>query len=127
MIVLPMMPTPLPIWGPPRPGGPPLADLGAPAAGELLVEDVLVDALALRAAVLLGPGHAEPALVAHLLHEGAPLGRVDDLGHVLAGDVEDVDVVVVVAEGDDLLGERLLLLGELEVHDYPSMNPGSHD
>ena len=47
--------------------------------------------------------------MADLLHEGTALGCVDDLGHVLAGDVEDVRIVVLVAEGDDLLGERLLL------------------
>ena len=39
-----------------------LADLRAAPSGERLVEQELVDALALRAAVLLGPGHAEPAL-----------------------------------------------------------------
>ena len=58
----------------------------------------------------------EPALVAELLHEGAALGRVDDLGHVLAGHVEDVGVVVLVEEGFDLGQEGLLLGRELEVH-----------
>ena len=87
-----------------------LADLWAATTGELLVEDVLVDALTLGAVVLLGPGHAEPALVADLLHERAPLRGVDDLRHVLAGDIEDLDVVVVVAEGDDFLLVRLLFL-----------------
>ena len=38
-----------------------LADLRAAPPGERLVEQVLVDALALGAAVLLRPGHAEPA------------------------------------------------------------------
>jgi len=55
--------------------------------------------------------------VSQLLHEGPSLRGVDDLGHVLACHVEDVDVVAFVAEGDDLLGEGLLLFGELEVHD----------
>ena len=43
-----------------------LADLRAAAAGERLVEEVLVDALALRAAVLLRPGDPEPAPLAEL-------------------------------------------------------------
>ena len=46
----------------------------------------------------------------------AALGRVDDLGHVLPGHVEDVGVVVLVEERLDLLGEGLLLGRELEVH-----------
>jgi len=37
-----------------------LADLRATAAGEGLVEDVLVDALSVGASVLLGPGDPEP-------------------------------------------------------------------
>ena len=87
-----------------------LADLRAATAGELLVEDVLVDALALAdPPYSLGQVMPEPALVAELLHERPALGRVDDLRHVLAGDVEDVDVVVVVENAIDLLGERLLL------------------
>ena len=101
-----MMPTPLPICGPPR-------------AGERLVEEVLVDALALGAAVLLGPGEAEPALLAELAHERAALGRVDDLRHVLPGQVEDVGVVVLVEELLDLGREGLLLGRELEVHGDP--------
>ena len=98
-----MMPTPLPICGPPR-------------AGERLVEEVLVDALALGAAVLLRPGEAEPALLADLAHERAALGRVDDLRHVLPGEVEDVGVVVLVEELLDLGREGLLLGRELEIH-----------
>src|SRR5205807_9582712 len=43
-----------------------LADLRSTAAGETLVEQVLVDALAVLAAPLLGPGDAEPALLPHL-------------------------------------------------------------
>src|SRR5690606_36660504 len=85
-----------------------LADLRAATPRELLVEDVLVHALALGPAVLLRPGHPEPALAPDLLHEGPALRRVDDLGHVLAGDVEDLRIVVLVAEGPDLVAERLL-------------------
>ncbi len=96
-----------------------LADLRAAAAGELLVEQVLVDPLALRPPVLLGPGHAEPAPLPHRLHEGAPLGRVDDLGHVLPGHVEDLGVVVGVEEGLDLLHEGQLLRREFELHALP--------
>ena len=99
-----------------------LADLGAAAAGQLLVEEVLVDALALGAAVLLGPGHAEPAPLAQRGHEGAALGRVDDLGHVLPGQVEDLGVVVGVEEGLDLLHEGQLLRRELELHGCLSRN-----
>ena len=43
-----------------------LADLRAAARRERLVEQVLVDTLALGAAVLLGPGQAEPAPLAEL-------------------------------------------------------------
>ena len=43
-----------------------LADLRAAPAGERLVEQVLVDAVAFLAALLLGPGDAEPALLAEL-------------------------------------------------------------
>ena len=43
-------------------------------------------------------------------------GRVDDLGHVLPGQVEHLGIVVGVEEGLDLLDERELLLRELEVH-----------
>ena len=47
------------------------------------------------------------------------IGRVDDLGHVLPGDVEDLRVVVGVEELLDLLDEFELLGGELEVHVGP--------
>ena len=47
-------------------------------------------------------------------------GRVDDLGHVLAGQVEDVGVVVLVEELLDLGREGALLGRELEVHGFPS-------
>ena len=102
-----------------------LADLRAAARRERLVEEVLVDALALGAAVLLGPGHAEPAPLAELAHERPPLRRVDDLRHVLPGQVEDVGIVVLVEELLDLLGERLLLGRELEVHAHSWPVPGS--
>ena len=100
-----------------------LADLGAAPTGELLVEQVLVDALAVLAAVLLGPGDAEPALLADLGHEGPALRGVDDLGHVLPGHVEDLGVVVGVEEGLDLLHEGLLLVAELEIHGGGSPGP----
>ena len=75
-----------------------LADLRAAARRERLVEEVLVHAFALGPAVLLGPGEPEPAPLADLAHEGPPLRRVDDLRHVLAGEVEDVGIVVLVEE-----------------------------
>ena len=48
-------------------------------------------------------------------------GRVDDLGHVLAGDVEDLRIVVGVEELLDLLDELELFRGELEVHGRASV------
>ena len=96
-----------------------LADLGTTTRGEGLVEDVLVDALALLAAVLLRPGDAQPALLAHLLHQRSTLGRVDDLGHVLPGGVEYLGIVIGVEEGLDLGPEGLLLRSEVEVHGRP--------
>ena len=96
-----------------------LADLGAAAAGERLVEEVLVDAVALLAAPFLRPGDAEPALLADLRHERTPLGDVGDLGHVLAGDVEHDRVVVGIQERLDLIAERELLGREIEVHRGP--------
>src|SRR5690606_22549408 len=59
------------------------ADLWRAPAGEGLVEQVLVDAVLLGPAVLLRPGHAQPALLADLGHEGPAGGGVADLGHVL--------------------------------------------
>jgi hypothetical protein len=100
MMVLPTMPTPLP-------------------AGQLLVEQVLVDALALGAPVVLGPGHAQPPLLTQGGHEAPPLRGVDDLSHVLPGRVEDFGVVVGVEEGLDLLHEGQLLRCEFEVHSLP--------
>ena len=48
-----------------------LADLGSAAAGERFVQQELVDTLAVLSAVLLRPGHPEPAASAKLLHERA--------------------------------------------------------
>ena len=93
-----------------------LADLRPTSAGELLVEQVLIDTLSVLAAVLLGPGDAEPALLAQLGHELSALRRVDDLRHVLSRDVEDIRVIVGVEERLDLLGKGLLLIGELKIH-----------
>ena len=98
-----------------------LADLGSAPGGQRLVEQVLVDAVAVLAAVLLGPGDAEPALLAQLGHELAAQRGVDDLGHVLPGDVEDLGVVVVVEELLHVLDELELLGGELEVHGLASI------
>ena len=96
-----------------------LADLWRAPAGEGLVEQVLVDAVLLGPAVLLRPGHAQPALLADLGHEGPAGGGVADLGHVLPGGVHDLGVLVLVEERLDLGEELLLLLGELEVHADP--------
>src|SRR5690606_33063381 len=93
-----------------------LADLRAAAPRERLVQDVLVDARLLLAAVLLGPGHPEPAARGELLHEGAPGGGVDDLRHVLARHVGHVGRRVLVEEALDLFGEGALLGAEGEVH-----------
>ena len=92
------------------------ADLRAAPGRQGLVEQVLVDALAVLAAVSGGPGDAQPSPLADLGHELAALGRVDDLGHVLPGQVEDLGIVMGVEELLDLLGELELLGGELEVH-----------
>ena len=93
-----------------------LSDLRTAAPGERLVEQVLVEALAVLAAVLLGPGDPEPAPLAQLGHERAALRGVDDLGHVLAGQVEDLGILVLVEERLDLVQERDLLRGEVEIH-----------
>jgi hypothetical protein len=105
-----------------------LADLRSAPAGQRFVEDELVDAFALGAAVLLGPSQPEPPVMAERLHERPPLGRVDDLGHVLAGHVEHIGVVVVVQEGLDLGLECLLLGREIEVHRrLPLVSDGPSD
>src|SRR5439155_25172557 len=65
---------------------------------------------------LLRPGEPEPAPLAELPHEGAALGRVDDLRHVLPREIEDLGVVVLVEKALDLLGEGPLLGRELEIH-----------
>ena len=93
-----------------------LADLWAAAAGQLLVEEVLVDALPLGAAEFLGPGHAEVAPLAHRGHEGPTLGRIDDLRHVLPCHVEHLGVVVGIEKALDLLHESQLLRREFELH-----------
>ncbi len=67
----------------------------------------------------------EPALLAHLGHEGPARRGVDDLGHVLPGDVEDLGVVVLVEEPLDLVHEGELLGRELEVHSGEPPEPGS--
>ena len=96
-----------------------LADLRSAPGSQSLVEQVLVDALAVLAAVLLGPGDAQPPLFAHLGHE-LPSGRgVHDLGHVLAGEVEHLGIVVGVEEFLDLLDEFELFGREFEVHGGP--------
>src|SRR5207237_1233593 len=46
-----------------------LADLGPAAPGQTLVQQILVDAVAVLAAPVLGPGDAEPAPLPHLGHE----------------------------------------------------------
>ena len=98
-----------------------LADLRAAPGGQGLVQQVLVDTLAVLAPVLLGPGDPEPALLAHLGHELAPQRGVDDLRHVLAGDVEDLGIVIGVEELFDFLDEFELLGGELEIHGRASI------
>jgi hypothetical protein len=98
-----------------------LADLRSAAAGERLVEQVLVDAVTFLATVLLRPGDSHPAALGDLLHEGAALRSVDDLGHVLAGRVEDLGVLVGVEKGFDLGEKGLLLGGEIKVHEATLM------
>ena len=63
----------------------------------------------------------EPPLLPDLGHELAPERGVHDLGHVLAGDVEDLRIVVGVEELLDLLDELELFGGELEVHGRASV------
>jgi hypothetical protein len=100
-----------------------LADLRTAPPGQRLVQQILVDAVSVLAAPFLGPGDPEPTLLAELGHEGAPLGRVDDLGHVLPGDVEDLRVVVFVEELLDVISESHLLRREIEVHASPFTAP----
>ena len=96
-----------------------LADLRPTATGQRLVEQVLIDAFAFGAAVLLRPREAKPALVAELLHKRPTLRGIDDLGHVLPSDVEDVGIVMSVEERLDLITERQLFGCELEIHSSP--------
>ena len=93
-----------------------LADLGPAPGGQRLVQQVLVDPFSLLATVFGGPRNAQPPLVAQLPHQGPSLGGVDDLGHVLPGEVEHLSVVVGVKKRLDLGGEGPLLGGEVEVH-----------
>jgi hypothetical protein len=93
-----------------------LADLGGGAASERLVQDELVDALDLLTSELLGPAHPEPTLGGELLHEGASLRCVAELREVLAREVHDHRVVVLIEPLLDLLGEGLLGFGKLEIH-----------
>ena len=96
-----------------------LADLRRGVARERLVQDELVDPLDLLAAVLLRPRHPEPALVRELLHERAALGRVGELGEVLARRVHHDRVVIVLKPLLDFVGKRLFLRREIEVHGGP--------
>jgi hypothetical protein len=100
-----------------------LADLRTAAAGERLVEEVLVDAVAGLASPFLGPRDAEPLPFRDLGHERAALRRVDDLGHVLPRQIEDVGVVVVVEERVDVGAERALLGREVEIHGVEFVSP----
>ena len=93
-----------------------LADLRTTARGQRLVQEELVHAFAFGSVVLLGPREAEPAPLPHRAHERTPLRRVHDLRHVLARQIEDLGIVVLVEELLDFLGERVLLGRELEVH-----------
>jgi len=95
-----------------------LADLRGAHARERLVEYVLVDALHFLAAVLPGPGHAQPALGGELFHERAALGRVGQLGEVLAGEIHDLGVVVVGQPLLNFLLKSLLGLGKIEIQGY---------
>src|SRR5580658_309204 len=67
---------------------------------------------------------SDPALGTHGGHEGPALWRVNDLGHVFPGQVEDIGVVIGVEEGLDLFDERQLLIGELELHG--AVTSGTH-
>jgi len=108
MMVLPMMPTPL--------------RSGAAAGGQRLVQQVLVDSV--PSWPPYSSGQVIPAIPAPQLgHEGATQGRVDDLGHVLPGHVEDLGVVVVVEELLHVLDE-LELLG---VNSKSMVRPPSSD
>jgi hypothetical protein len=94
-----------------------LADLRTARAGQALVQKVLVDALAFAPSVLLRPGHAQPTALTDLLHEGAPLGGIHQLRHVLSTGIHHLRVVVLLEEPVDLLQKLVLLLRKLEVHD----------
>ena len=101
-----------------------LADLRGRVARQRLVQDVLVDALDLLAAVLLRPGHAEPALGGELLHEGAALGRVHELAEVLAGGIHHDGVVVLDQPGSPPSSANACSSGENSKSTACSFGPG---
>src|SRR5206468_6208414 len=93
-----------------------LADLRRRVARERLVQDELVDAGDLLAAVLLRPRHSEPALRGELLHERASLLGVGELREVLARGIHHDRIVIVLKPLLDFVGKRLFLRREIEVH-----------
>ena len=54
--------------------------------------------------------------MAELLHERPALGGVDDLGHVLPGDVHDLRVMVLLQECVHFPQEGALFVAEFKVH-----------
>jgi hypothetical protein len=63
--------------------------------------------------------------VRELLHERSALRGIDDLRHVLARDVHDLGVEVLLNESLDLLEELTLGLAELEIHVVLPVEPAS--
>ena len=96
-----------------------LADLRRAHGRQLLVEQIFVKTLAILTATLLGPGDAQPAAGGEFLHEGAALGRVAHLRHVLARYVHYVRVVILDEELIDLAQKFALLFRKLKIHDCP--------
>ena len=94
-----------------------LADLRRSHRRQLFVEEVFVEPLTIAAAVFLGPGDAQPALLGELLHERAALGGVTDLRHVLARQIHHVDVTVRLEELAHLPQELSFFFGKFKVHD----------
>jgi hypothetical protein len=101
-----------------------LADLRRSPPRKRFVEQVLVDALPGSTPILFRPGHAEPALLRELAHEGAAGRCVDDLRHVLPGHVHDLGSLFSVEEALDLFRERPLGFRELEIHAPPPVLSG---
>ena len=66
---------------------------------------------------------SEPTLGGKLLHEGAALRRVAELGKVLAMVVHYDRVVVFHEPGVDLLSKFLFFGGEIEIHRVCSSDP----